>query len=88
MNNKKENDNTKKYLRKVHGRIKICMLCLNDSQMYIITKGEIGPKKHPISFYRTTIMREMLDFNTTDAYEQIKSHLLSPNGRIRCKKKD
>ena len=82
MNNEKENDSNKRYLRKLHGRIKVRMLCLDDSKMYIIIKGEIGPKKNPKSFYQTANVHELLDFNSV-SYEERKSHILSPNGRIR-----
>ena len=82
MNNEKENGNIKRYLKRLHGRIKINMLCLNDSMMYIITKGEIGPKKNPKSFYQTMNIHELLDLDE-GAYEERVSHILSPNGRIR-----
>lgn len=82
MNNKKENNNTKKYLHKSHARIKVNMLCLDDYQMYIITKGEIGPKKNPKSFYQTVNIHELLDLDAV-AYEERKSHILSPDGRIK-----
>ena len=58
------------------------MLCLDDSKMYIIIRGEIGPKKNPKSFYQTTNVHELLDFHAV-AYEERKSHILSPIGRIR-----
>lgn len=82
MNNEKENGNIKRYLKRLHGRIKVNMLSLDDSRMYIITKGEIGPKKNPKSFYQTMNIHELLDLDEV-AYEERKSHILSPNGRIR-----
>lgn len=80
MSNEKDNDNTKRYLKKLHGRIKICMF-VYDCLCSIQTKGEIGPKKNPFCFHATVMTHKHL---LNGEIEEIGGHMLSLTGlRVR-----